>query len=434
MQGFEQGKIEFGRKLDAMQKNWQEQNQAMSSAMDWESMAAAWNQRLKEQLDEYQHSKPVLAAPSLAGKDIFVTITSQIDSLFFNEAGLRRVPCPPGFAQPVKWFEDEKGLRYAMQEAGYGSLFINQPLPGMIHVPGKGTFAQKAYYLNKYNLSSTNSQTEAAGLIREWVSERWGWGFLLEYSGMGQGLGKAGFWPSLLKDHFFPPLGDSRVKIINQSWLFTRAGWQIWAWQYVMFKSQNNFVSAPYNLKTQNPYNEKWFLELFSRFLANLSPTIHVYGIPVQPFEVLRLLKFLIVDPLIGLPLGVDSIVTRLQMGLSDIILQKEDSGSELGNFLGQVLLARVEMNVGVTLVPFAVLLAANLPDTAARANASPEEFARNLGEQNILNPDIRLLQLSALSDPVKYQLDSLISAAWDKLGMVTPEELKPVYKNGSNR
>ena len=149
MQGFEQGKIEFGRKLDAMQKNWQEQNQAMSSAMDWESMAAAWNQRLKEQLDEYQHSKPVLAAPSLAGKDIFVTITSQIDSLFFNEAGLRRVPCPPGFAQPVKWFEDEKGLRYAMQEAGYGSLFINQPLPGMIHVPGKGTFAQKAYYLNK---------------------------------------------------------------------------------------------------------------------------------------------------------------------------------------------------------------------------------------------------------------------------------------------
>jgi hypothetical protein len=423
MDDFELKQANFLKRLDGVQA---EQANRPASVDEWQARISAWEALLEQRAAEFRgNPKPpveVKAPPTPAGqppevKETLLKWVDQMDEMFFAQIGLRKYPLlPAGFAAPVRIFENEAAQSAALVQK-FGPAFQNA-VSAVIHLPGEGTWVCREALHKKFGPHCLAAEINEAGrkVIYELAVERWGRGFLLEFTALGQSLGRAGLYPALGLDHLGQAIPDEwearAVRVIHQAWILTESGWCDWVWQFVLYKAHSAF-GLP---KHEHPLSK--IVEVLPKLMMTLPLSINPFGLSFDIAKLIDLFNCLVLDQTSVVPNTINAMVLYIQR-LCD------QEPRLLANFLhmpvrqyfGRLCIARLEVHVGIHPLPYALLIASNLPFAIARPDR-PEQFLETSEQDPNLNPDTRLLRLSGINKQVKHDPDVMIAAAAETLNL----------------
>jgi len=353
---------------------------------------------------------------------------ADLDGVMLNELALNRFPTPGGFSQPVRIVESDQDMRQAIAQAcGYGGDPAGMPIDehclGVFHHPGGGTLLNRQHYARHHGLLEFDQGDlqPRAELISEVARERWGWGYLLEYTSLGQEAGQAGLWPAMVASRLGLQVGDGRnaslAATLRRAWILTEAGWLDWVWQYVMFKARNPVGERLFARPRPGRMLELLvkILDLFPLYLAPL-------GVRIRLRNLFDLFKFLFLEEGDIVPATLNSVLLYLQKFCSEHDQQVENKiGQPLSQVLGRIYFADLEGHVGILSTPYAVLIATHLPELALAEAQDGMQLDARIAENPRLNPDTRLAMLSKLDARVKYDPQAMFTAAWERLQLEGP-------------
>ncbi|MCU0484851.1 MAG: hypothetical protein MUC85_01950 [Anaerolineales bacterium] len=350
-----------------------------------------------------------------------------LDAMLLDELELARLPRPAGFTQHVRLVEsDAEIMQAAAQACGLPTV---KALPadkahrlGVLHLPGQGTLLNTAYYARQYGSSDFSRYTlqQRALLISEVARRRWGWGYLLEYTRLGQLAGQSGLWPALTAHRLGWSIPDTSrleaAEALRRSWMLCEEGWEDWVWQYITFKARAAIGQHLFH----RPRPGRWF-EMLSR-IVNLFPFyVFPFGVRMRLLNLLDLLNFLFLEQSELLPRTINSTLIAVQK-----FCQHNDAaiaahlGEPFSRFLGRIYYSQLEAAVGIFSVPHAVQIIAygegldlSAMDAAALLAAAAENPRAN--------PDTRLAILSKVDKTVKYDRKALFIAAWERFKLDGP-------------
>ena len=425
-------------------------------ALNLEGRLQEWEARLDRRLAEYRGGELVPVAPAVEeapsipqpvaippaqppqprrGRHLVrpgATLESwlhDLDQMMLVELELSRFPRPAGLAGEVRVVESTAELKRIVDD-----LF---PLPGLIeknhvhshtlgviHLPDKGTLLNLEHYQQELNRPDDDpgAAHAHAHLISEVARERWGWGYLLEYTALGQEAGTAGLWPALIANRFELP-GDSNraaqtAAVLRQSWLLLEAGWMDWVWQYAMFKAR-----YPIGAQLFHQPRPGRVLELLNR-IVNLFPLFIVpFGVRIRLLNLLDLFKFLFLEESDLLPRTEHSVLTYLeQFCLEHDAAVFKSVGEPLSRLFGRFYFSMLESNIGILPTPYAMLIATHVTNLNL-ASVQPQHMAEQIQQEPRLCPDTRLAMLSRLDSRVKYDPRAMYAAAWERLHLDGPRQ-----------
>ena len=352
---------------------------------------------------------------------------TDLDEMLLNQLELGRHPIPAGFRQPIRLYETSQEFRAAVASAcGLAQLPQAPPSPyhspAAVHIPSQGTLLNLEHYRQQHgeqDLTLGNAAAHAH-VLGEAAVERWGWGYMLEYTRLGQKAGASGLWPALLAGRLGLPFPDQRAAALaaalHQSWLLTEAGWLDWVWQFVMFKARHPVGEKLF----QRSRPGRW-LELLNK-VVNLFPLyLTPYGVRVRLLNLIDLFRFLFLEESEILPRTLHSVLTVVQELCTQHDKQAANELKEpLSRFLGRVYFAQMEANIGILSTPYAVLIACHVEELDLSSAAALLEKAAETPRNN---SDTRMAMLSKLDSRVKYDPKAMYIAAWERLKLNGPQE-----------
>jgi len=389
-----------------------------------------WESHLEAQLETHRRAWQV-EAPSIPNPSIQPAAQvfqddpqrwiEAVRHMLQDELGFGSHPIPQGFQRPVQVVGDQAAMRSRV--AKFCGLDESQ-LPtrngshewGTIHLPGDGTYVNNAHFLQAGSRNERKTHFPA-----ELAQQRWGWGYLLEYTALGQAAGQKGLWPALVADRLglgFPdPDQAAMARTLRQSWLFVEAGWTDWIWQYVMFKAHDPLGR---NL-LENPRPGRMFefiIKILDLFPFYLSP----FGLRLRLRNLLDLLRFLFLEQGEAIPNTLNPVlIATHQFCASHDAAIAAKVGMPLSQMLGRFYYAQLEAHIGILATPYATLIACHDEhlNLAAIPDAATLEAA--LAADARATPDTRLALLSRLDTGVKYDPEAMFIAAWERLRLEGP-------------
>lgn len=313
-----------------------------------------------------------------------------------------------------------------------GTAIKGNPLSRIsLHIPKQGTLVN-VWHLARGRNQRLGELLEDPKTLRKSVkavaAERWGHGFVETYSEWGNDLHAAGLGPFHLSRRLSLPLPDSSdaalAAVMDESAMFTTAGWGLWIGDYLAQRTRAATRSGPSGESGELRLSQFWdaLKRLFK--VVPLEIWAALLGMPIPGLD--RLVKGFS-ETLSWLLMNTDleARMTNWHMRrMQRVVLGVKPYESRLGGFslekmLSQVLLGKVEAHLGSMLVPYAVLLAANL-DFSGRDQ--DEDLREWLDADVWQNVDARLVMLTKLDPSVRHNVTTLMSTAVHELGL-TPLE-----------
>ena len=436
----------FSRRLDQLREQQQQSLQSASAAYpDLFGNLHVWEAALQKRLDEYQLGQ---ALPELSSSQLFAAQTAsdsswalgdrtnfdrwlqQMDQMMFDELEFGRYPKPAGFAQPVHWLEDEQSLRQEALKIS-GAAFIPDNMfgtRGVFHYPGRGTFVSRAFYKK---LEQGDNDQLRARLIGDLARERWGWGFMLEYTTLGQAAGTAGLWPALSAQRLglsstSDEIAWQKAAALRRSWLLLEAGWTEWVWQFVEFKARH---AVGQRAVGQRAVGQRAAMPRPGRMFELLGKIVNVFSLIISPFGVrihlaglFNLAKFLFFEETDILTVSLNQAIFHVQKYCVENDMQVERSeGLRLSQILGRLYFSQLESAAGILATPYAVLIAMHISSLPGKATG--QDILDAVQNDLRLSPDTRLALLSRSDSRVKYDPRAMFVAAWERFQLDGPRD-----------
>jgi hypothetical protein len=452
VKNLESKRQEFRKRLDELSKSQLESIDGMDYS-DLEGRIQSWEAELDRRLTEHRRAQapephsPIFELkpeqplqPVLDNGRPFPRLDAtlerwltDLDHMMLGELALRQIPRPKGFERPIQIFENDQSMRQSIAKAcDYPGDPAGLRLPahgvGAFHAPGLGTFLNKEHYITQHGFKDFQGEglQAYASLISEIASERWGWGYLLEYTALGQAAGNAGLWPSLSAARLEVPATTKQqydlAKALRQSWCLSEVGWMDWVWQYVMFKSRHPIGEGLFYRPRPGRMMEL-VVKIIDLFPLYLVP----YGVKLRLRNLLDLVNFLFLEEGDILPRSLNSILVWLQKQCTEHDEEVEKRiGQSLRKIFGRFYFAKLEGNVGILATPYAVLVAWHLPGLDLRHLKDGTHLLSKIESEPRLNPDTRLAMLSGLDPRVKYDPRAMFIAAWERLKLEGPSGVLP--------
>lgn len=355
------------------------------------------------------------------------------DRMMMEELELNRFPPPTGFQQGLTILNSDRDMKRAiiqacgLQDIPNGVNWKDYHL-AVFHIPGKGTLLNQSHYTKAFGVENLNDQNPKvlAKVISDVAMERWGWGYLLEYTTLGRQAGAVGLWPAMLAYRSRVPIEDQQALeiagAIYRSWMLLKNGWQDWVWQYVMFKSH-----TPVSEKLVDRPRPGRIFELLARIQALFPMRVYLGGISLRVRSLLDLVKFVFLEQTEITPKAENMIVKtmgNLSFEYDPAISNK--FGDSLSRIFGRLYFAALENKVGILSVPYAVLIASHLNFQDNNILTDAETYMNFTEADPRNNPNARLAMLSKIDSRVKYDPQAMFTAAWERLKLDGPREYFP--------
>lgn len=260
--------------------------------------------------------------------------------------------------------------------------------------------------------------------------ERWGYGFIECDTEWGKDLHAAGLGAYRLARRLGLSISASpaaaQEAVMSESALFATKGWALWIGEYLVRQTQALRASSS---KQEGRLRLSQLWDAVKRLFRVVPLEIWtvILGVPIPGLDqfaqaVSETLSWLLLNT------SLDARITnwhmrrmqRLALGVKPYEAQL--GGISIENMLSRILLSKVEAHLGAMLVPYAVLLAANL-DFSARSDA--EEIRQWLDADVWQNVDARLLMLTKLDRSVRHNVTTLMSTAVHELGLAPLEGMQ---------
>ena len=347
----------------------------------------------------------------------------ELDAMMLDELQLRRLPQPVGF-QKITVTSGPPVQQQALPRSAEGGVSHR----GVWHIPGQGTLIDLDHYRQRFQLQDLRrvGRKQRAEFLQEMVGERWGWGYLCECTTLGQQAGKLGLWPALDAARLglvAPDLAaNSLAQALHQSWLFTAAGWQDWVEQYALYKARSPLSDEPYR-----PVGIRILLNLL-RSIALVFPLPD--EIPLMPdlgidvFDLLGLVLALVRSALES-PEALNPLMTFTQHLAPQIDAASQGKGlPSFTRLVGQMYFNSLESRVGTLCSPFAMQIICHDQYKSLQEGQTAGAFSNIIHANPRANPDIRLALFSRIDQRVKYDPQSMCTAAWETLNLSAPANI----------
>jgi hypothetical protein len=289
-------------------------------------------------------------------------------------------------------------------------------------MPGVGTLVNREHYVQGRVRQVDGSDPQLlAHVIGEVAAERWGWGFLLEYTALGQAAGQAGVWPALRARRLgvaVPTPEGELAAAVEEAWQLLAAGWLDWVWQFVMFKARHPVGTQLF----ERPRPARW-MELAVRLVDLFPLNVVPWGVTVRVRNVFELVKFLFLEESELVPRTLNAVIVGTQTFCTAHDRQVAEAISlSFSQLVGRLYFAKLESRVGILAVPHAVRIAAHVPGGVSPAQTG-EAYRAACAADPRANPDTRLAVLSKIDPRVKYDPKAMSIAAWERFKLDGPQE-----------
>jgi hypothetical protein len=291
------------------------------------------------------------------------------------------------------------------------------------HLPGQGSLVNLPAAAPHAAAGQSPPPPGMIDLLHQVTCARWGDGFLVEYTRLGEELVQGGLWPAYAGRRLGLRLGRweasaAALQVLERSWGIAAAGWREWIWEYLACKSRQPIAEG---VVISRP-NVKKVWEIFSK-VAKLFPIfIDVGGVWVRLLSILDVLKFLFLQQTGVAPRLMNSVLREVEkFSQQNDEQMSQASGSRSQNLLGWLYLSRLEANLGTFCVPYALLIAFH--SGCGPGQASPEELEKRLAADPLLNANTRLAMLAGLDSSAKYDPHGMSIAAWEELKLDSPQQ-----------
>jgi len=303
------------------------------------------------------------------------------------------------------------------------------------HIAGKGTYLNLARLeLNVRSAAPEYERLKAA--VRAVAAERWGHGFIEQTTAWGSDICS----PELGQIHLLRRLGvdpsptnpitaaiAERESVLAESALFTSAGWAAWIGDYLAHRVRAPEGSEPPQGVSRLTLSQIWEALKRLSHLIPLETWAQILGAPILGLDRLydsisETLRWLFMTTS-----WEGKMTNRYTRRMQRITLTLEPLAQQHLNFslqraLSHITLNKVEAHLGPMLVPYAVLLAANLD---FHEEESAERIHVWLEEDVWQNVDARLIMLTKLDRSVKHNVTTLMSTAVHVLGLTPLEGMR---------
>ena len=433
---------QFQDRLDEIESNGQGSVFSDQLSADSASSLQAWEQRLDVLLEEHRR---VLRRKPSPRKSVHLPkrktrLSTRLearlldwcrdtDEMILTELALGQHPLPAGFQGDYRLVDNDKAMKAAivracgLESVPPGVQWRDDHL-GVFHIPGQGTLINPSHYARMYGEKDLKHNQDAlARVVGDLAMERWGWGFLLEYTRLGKQAGDAGLWPAMLAYRGRLPHPDqcalALAQAIDQSWLLLRTGWLDWVWQYVIFKAHRPVGETLY----ERPQPGR-LLALLVKVQKLFPLFVNLAGFRLRLRSLADLVKFIFLEQADLTPTVNQQIVANLQrLCLQHDERVREMVGLTLSHILGRLYFARLENQIGILSTPYATLIAAHEPGLDLSQIETAADFNTYVTQDPRRVPDVRLAMLAKLDAAVKYDPGSMFTAAWESLRLEGPRE-----------
>lgn len=334
----------------------------------------------------------------------------------------------PGYeTRFLKWIEQV--------HARPGKWIKGNPISHLaLHIPRQGT------YMNVWQLSNGQDRSldqllEDTHTLRQTVhavaAERWGHGFIEVYTEWGKDLHEADLGAFHLARRLALSVNESataaREAVMSESAMFTTTGWSQWIGEYLAQRVRLSQRFEPAEKDRQLRLSQLWdALKRLFRVIP-LELWAAMLGTPIPGLDrLVRGVKETLSWLLLNTDLEADITnwhMRRMQrVALAAKRYEAELGGISIQSMLSQALLGKVEAHLGSMLVPYAVLLAANL-DFSRREDA--DDLRQWLDADVWQNVDARLLMLTKLDRSVRHNVTTLMTTAVHELGLAPLDDMQ---------
>ena len=399
-----------------------------------------WDASLDQRLEEFHRAhgletyrRPVVEASARKGYQPdagMVEWFDETEAMMLDELEWGRHPRPAGFQGGFEFVRSEEAMKTAISQAcglrqAPDGVHLKEYQLGAFHIPGRGTLINPSHYagLESTGAGKPGDPAARATAVSDMAMERWGWGFLLEYTGIGQRAGAAGLWPAMLAERAGLPIHDPQAgemaRAIHEKWILLKTGWQDWVWQYIMYMAHHPVGKLVHRNRPARLF------ELIMRLQELVPLNINVDGIGVFSVRnIFDLIKFVFLENADNSPLLLKQTISTLHR----ICVEHDDLARPVlkmsfSRFIGSLYFSAVENQVGILATPYVVLLAGYEPQVDFASLASPAGFVDYVEKDLRHNPDARLAMLSRLDPRVKYDPRAVFTAAWERLKLEGPRE-----------
>ena len=298
------------------------------------------------------------------------------------------------------------------------------------HIAGAGTYLNLARLeLQAYTPTPDYERLKEA--IRATGAARWGYGFIEQYTAWGRDIRS----PDLAQIHLWRRLGvepptsaaAARESALAESAFFTSAGWASWIGDYLAHRVRVPEAVQPPREAGRLTLSQVWdAIKRLSRLIP-LETWAQLLGAPIlgldQFYEgISETLRWLFLHT--AWEGKITGWHTRRMQTITLALepLAQKHLRLSLHKEISRITLSRVEAHLGPMLVPYAVLLAANLD---FQEEQSAERIRAWLEEDVWQNVDARLNMLTKLDRSVKHNVTTLMSTAVHVLGLTPLEGMR---------
>jgi hypothetical protein len=362
-----------------------------------------------------------------------ITSLDQLDRVMEDDFGLRRFL--PGsespaetifcttrreFLEPIRaylgvssavsqhWLETPEG------EAG--DRAESSPLARVaVHIPKQGCYVNGCELARRHELSNPSVVLDDEAAFREAAraigEEKWGYGFITGYTAYGReklerGLGRWDLAARLGVEIEGDGARALQAEELRKVSCLTEEGWPLWVGEYLAWRTDTSGEGLPVRTGFR---------------LAQLVDGIeHLIGI--VPWELvsglLEAVRWIFLQTEIG-PTLIHKSTRRLQK----LYVRDDPRACQLRTHIAQTLVGKLEARLGVLPLPYAMIMAGNL--TYDLRHSRPEQIAERARRYPRQNLDSRVAMLSFLDPMVKYDVSTMVSAAWHEFELEPPSALQ---------
>jgi len=380
---------------------------------------------LDKRLEEFRAARGEAPLPhfpeqlplSPGGEAAFRQWAEHVDTLMLKEVGLNTYPLPPGFRQPLRFVENEQAMHtWITRACGLGTQPEISHLRSMLHISGQGTIVNLGAYPQGEPALGPGEPHVYARFAADLAQERWGWGFIMEYTALGQAAGREGLWPALACGRLGLSVQAGKAQALQHIWRLTAAGGEDWVRQFVMIKARHA-VGDRKPVKNNLRIN----YELIAGIAGIFPLILYPFGAAISLRTMMDLFSILFLEQTEIIPDNLNALLVWLQD-----FCEKQDKGvawpdGKYGRAFGGFSFSKLEAHIGILCTPHATLIAChNECLDLHQAKDGPAILA--LAKKNPrANPDTRLALLSGLNSRVKYNPQAMSNAAWETLRLDGP-------------
>lgn len=296
-----------------------------------------------------------------------------------------------------------------------------------LHIPGRGCFINAPALARQYHKTLGGLHHDAdvrIHILREVAQAKWGWGFLCEYTTLGNKLVASKLWATWLAQSLGLHLprfthDADRLAAIQHSWLLTETGWRTWVWEYLAYKARTPVTAEP-PPRSRMSTTLDLVGKIAVKFPEIIELSVNLGNQGLKVIGLVSLFRFLFIEQT-----GVAPHLTHLAIKQLQALAARRDGeieksfGVSLRTLAGRLYLSKIEATVGSVCVPYALMLACHHTYTALDSAA----ITRQIETLPLANVDTRLAMLVGLDPAVKYDPARMELAAREKCGIEGPRE-----------